>query len=171
MSLPGHLGVGTTYTNSRIRCNAEVGGYTGYAEVKAPSSYDMFIHLSTARTDGGWMYFKISNDDYMQLSGSDTKVNIYKGTMRNGTLNALRLNITSTISRPLEIKNKMHNGPYLVAISQKYSNNSLLFALRCRPLNQLWCFGVTTGNQYIISHEHSTRLGIQSNCSAVQSGN
>ena len=32
VTLPGHLDIGTTYTNSRIRCNAEVGGYTGYAE-------------------------------------------------------------------------------------------------------------------------------------------
>ena len=80
VSLPGHLGIGTTYTGSRIRCNAEVNGYTGYAELKAASSYDMFLNLSTTRTDGGWMYFKINNDDYIQLSGSDNKVNIYKDT-------------------------------------------------------------------------------------------
>ena len=30
VSLPGHLDIGTTYTSSRIRCNAEVNGYTGY---------------------------------------------------------------------------------------------------------------------------------------------
>ena len=39
ISLPGMLDIGTSaYTNSRIRCNAEVGGYTGYAELKAASS-------------------------------------------------------------------------------------------------------------------------------------
>ena len=32
VTLPGHLDIGATYTNSRIRCNAELGGYTGYAE-------------------------------------------------------------------------------------------------------------------------------------------
>ena len=32
VSLPGMLELGTTYTHSRIRCNAELGGYTGYAE-------------------------------------------------------------------------------------------------------------------------------------------
>ena len=78
VSLPGHLDIGTTYTSSRVRCNAEVIGYTGYAELKAASSYDMFLNLSTTRTDGGWMYFKINNDDYIQLLGSDSKVNIYK---------------------------------------------------------------------------------------------
>ena len=77
ISLPGMLDIGTSsYTNSRIRCNAEVGGYTGYAELKAASSYDMLLNLSTTRTDGGWMYSKNDNDDYIQLSSSDNKVNI-----------------------------------------------------------------------------------------------
>ena len=87
ISLPGMLGIGTSgYTNSRIRCNAELGGYTGYAELKAASSYDMFVNLSTTRTDGGWVYFKISNDSYIQLSSSDNTVNIYKDTARSGKL-------------------------------------------------------------------------------------
>ena len=77
VSLPGHLDIGTTYTSSRIRCNAELGGYTGYAELKAEGTYDMFLNLSTTRTDGGWMYFQINNDGYIQLSGSDSKVTIY----------------------------------------------------------------------------------------------
>ena len=59
ISLPGMLDIGTSgYTNSRIRCNATVGGYTGYAELKAANGYDMFLNLSTTRTDGGWVYFK-----------------------------------------------------------------------------------------------------------------
>ena len=81
IDLPGMLDIGTPgYTNSRIRCNAIVGGYSGYAELKAANSYDMFLNLPTTRIDGGWVYFKINNDDYMQLSGSDHKVNIYKDT-------------------------------------------------------------------------------------------
>ena len=144
-------------------------GYTGYAELRAASSYDMFLNLSTTRTDGGCMYFKINNEDYIQLSGSDNKVNIYKGTTINGTLGAQRLPITNTPARPLEINSTMHNGPYLVAISQNYNKNDLLFALRCRPLNQLRCFGVATSNQYIISHENSTKFSIQSNGSTTKS--
>ena len=260
IDLPGWLDIGTSgYTNSRIRYNAVVGGYTGHAELKAANSYDMFLNLSTTRTDGGWMYFKINNDGYMQLSRSDNKVNIYKDTsvssnltingnmdsskkfplnIKNstihtefwtlasfhqeiansgswlqfsrdgssntrqtgmssdnsyvirasdatnaltvnqngnatisGTLNAQRLSITNTTSRPIEINNAMHNGPYLVAISQNCSNNDLLFALRCLPLNQLWCFGVATSNQYIISHENSTKLSIQTNGNTTISGN
>ena len=78
IDLPGMLDIGASgYTNSRIRCNAIVGGYTGHAELKAANSYDMFLNLSTTRTDCGWMYFQINNDDYMQLSGSGNKVNIY----------------------------------------------------------------------------------------------
>ena len=58
ISLPGMLGIGTSwYTISRIRRNAGIGGYTGYAELRAASSYDVYMNLSTTRTDGGWMYF------------------------------------------------------------------------------------------------------------------
>ena len=86
ISLPGHLDKGTTYTNSRNRCNAEVGGYTGYAELKAASSYGMSLNTQTTSTDGGWMYSKINNDNYMQLSGSGNKVNMHKDTTINGHL-------------------------------------------------------------------------------------
>ena len=71
------LDIGTSgYANPRIRCNAELGGYTGYAELRAASSYDMFTNLPTTRTDGGWVYFKINHDDYMQPSSSYNKINI-----------------------------------------------------------------------------------------------
>ena len=57
VSLPGHLDIcNSGYTNSRIRCNATGNGYTGYAELRAYSSYDMFLNLNTTGTDGGWMY-------------------------------------------------------------------------------------------------------------------
>ena len=46
----------------------------------------MFLNLSTTRTDGGWRYFKINNDGYLQLSGSDNKANIYKDTTISGNL-------------------------------------------------------------------------------------
>ena len=42
VSLPGDLDIGTTYTSPRIRCNAELGGCTGFAGLKAASSYEMF---------------------------------------------------------------------------------------------------------------------------------
>ena len=87
IELPGMLDIGTSgYTNSRIRCNVELNGYTGYAELRAANSYDMFLSLSTTRTDGGWMYFKINNNSYIQLSGSDNKVTIYKDTTISGNL-------------------------------------------------------------------------------------
>ena len=87
IALQGMLDIGTSgYTNSRIRCNAELNGFTGYAELRAYSSYDMHLNLSTTRTDGGWMYFKINNDDYMRLSSSGNKVNIYKDTAISGNL-------------------------------------------------------------------------------------
>ena len=99
------LDIGTSgYTNSRIRCNATVGGCTGYAELKAANSYDMFLNLSTTRTDGGWMYFKINNDDCIQLSCSDNNANIYKYTPvpSNLTTNG---DLDSPMGFPLDIKN------------------------------------------------------------------
>ena len=87
MDLPGMLDIGTSgYTNSRITCNADLSGYAGYAEVRAATSYYMFLNLSTTITDGGWMYFKINYDDYIQLSGSGNKVNTYKDTSISGNL-------------------------------------------------------------------------------------
>ena len=111
------LGTGTSgYTNSRIRCNADIGGYTGYAELRAANYCDMFLNLSTTRTDGGWMYFKINNDDYMQLSSSDNKVNIYKDTSISGNLESQRLTINKPSNDddiPLQIIN--NNQSWFVA--------------------------------------------------------
>ena len=94
IELPGWLDIGTSgYTNSRIRCNAVVAGHIGYAELKANGSWDMLLNLQTTYPNGGWMYFKINNDDYIQLSGSGNKVNIYKDTSISGNLESQRLAI------------------------------------------------------------------------------
>ena len=61
-------------------------GYTGHAIYNAASSYDMYINLETTYLNGGWMYFKINGDSYMQLSGGDNKVTIYKDTTVSGHL-------------------------------------------------------------------------------------
>ena len=116
ISLPRMLDIGTSaYTNSRIRCNAEVGGYTGYAELKAANSYDMFLNLSTTRNDGGWMHLRINGDSYMRLSGGDNKVNIYKDTTISGNLDVSKvLNLqrrpTESDTIPLIITNTSSNG-------------------------------------------------------------
>ena len=47
----------------------------------------MFLNLQTTYPNGGWMCFKINNDDYMQLPGSDNKVNIYEDAPISGNLN------------------------------------------------------------------------------------
>ena len=109
ISLPGMLDIGTSaYTNSRTRCNAEVGGYTGYAELKAASSYDMFLNIQTTYPNGGWMHFKNNNDSYMQLSASDNKVNIYKDTSISENIKAQRLTLNKPSNdheTPLKIVN------------------------------------------------------------------
>ena len=43
------------------------------------------------------MYFKINNDEYIQLSGNDNKVHIYEGTTLNGNLDAGLTQATTSI--------------------------------------------------------------------------
>ena len=134
IDLPGMLDIGTSgYTNSRTRYNATVGGYTGYAELKAATSYDMFLNLSTTRTDGGWMYFKINNDDYIQLSGSDNKVNTYKYTSISANLD-VGVGAASSLVKA-HVNHEGSTGH--IQMEAKYRNQSFL------------SFGTTYVNGYI----------------------
>ena len=110
--------------------------------------------------------FKIEADSFLA-----NKVITTGDAPMSGNLEVQRLYITNSTAGPIEINNRMHNGPYLAAISQNHSNSDLLFALRCLPLNQSWCSGASTSNQYIISHGNSTKLSIQSNGSTPMGGN
>ena len=57
------LDIGSSgYRNSRIRRNADLSGYTGYAELKAATSYDMFLNLSTTKADGARYVLKSFNN-------------------------------------------------------------------------------------------------------------
>ena len=92
------LDIGTSgYTHSRIRCNADIGGYIGYAELRAAGSYGMYLNLNTTYPNGGWIYFKINNVAYIQLSGSGNKVIIYKDTSMSGNLEVGAGAVTSNI--------------------------------------------------------------------------
>ena len=96
-SITGHLDVGTSYKYSRIRSHADFNGYTGYAELNAASSCVMYLNLETTRVNGGWVYFKINGESYMQLSGSDNKVNIYTYTTISGNLDVGPSQATTSI--------------------------------------------------------------------------
>ena len=115
------------------------------------------------------MLLSYSTGSYVDYSLA-SKVSTTGDATISGNLEVQRLFITSTTAGPFEINNILHNGPYLLAISQNNSNNYFLFAWRCRPLNQLWCFGVAASNQYIISHGNSTKLSIQPNGNTSISG-
>ena len=146
MSLPSHLDIGTTYTGSRIRCNAEVNGYTGYAALKAASSYDVFINLSTTRTDGGWMSFKINNDDYIQLSGSGNKVHIYKDTS-SGNLDVgknlnLQRNPAVSDTPPLKITNSSSSGWFLGTFESTLNNIGCLIEYKTIASSTSWWTGL-----------------------------
>ena len=58
------------------------------------------------------MYFKSNNDDYIQLSGSDNKVNIYKDTPISIHLDAQRLTLnkpSNDSETPLKLTNNNPN--------------------------------------------------------------
>ena len=175
--LPGWLDIGTSgYTNSRIRCNADLNGYTGYAELKAAISYDMFLNLSTTRTDGGWMYFKINNDDYMQLSSSDNKVNMYKDTSISGDLKVdevLTLKRTPGISdtSPLVIINNSPGGGTGVVYQSTASGQGFSIVYITAQSSVAWVEGVNWGgaNEFIIQ-SWSNGLTLKPNCSAAIGG-
>ena len=158
IDLPGMLDIGTSgYTNSRIRCNAEVNGYTGYAELKAASSYDLFLNLSTTRTDGGWMYFKINNDDYIQLPGSDNNVNIYKDTAISGNLDVGKVLTLKRIpgvsdTQPLNIINESPGGATGISYQPTASGQCFLINYTTAQSAAGWAESVNWGssNEFII---------------------
>ena len=178
ISLPGWLGICTLgYTNSRIRCNAEVGGYTGYAELRAYSSYDMFLNLSTARIDGGWMYFRIGNDSCMQLSGSDSKVNVFKDMSISGNLDVdkvLTLKRIAGVSAtsPLVIINDRPGGGTGVVYQSTASGQGFSIAYITAQSSVAWVEGVNWGgsNEFIIK-SGSNGLTLKPTGDAVLSGN
>ena len=137
-------------------------------------------HQITSLISTDYLNFKYTNgvdlstDYYNKIETGNllaNKVSTTGDASVSGNLEVQRLYITNSTARPIEINNTMNNGPYLAAISQNHSNNDLSSALRCLPLHQLRCFGVSTSNRYIISHENSTKLSIQSNGNTTISGN
>ena len=156
ISLPGMLDIGTSgYINPRIRCNATVGGYTGHAELKAAKSYDMFLSLSTTRTDGGWMYFKINNDDYIQLPGSDNKVYIYIYIYKDTSISSnLTINgdLDSSMKCPLEIKNSTIHTEFwtLASFHQGNANSGSWLQFSRDGTSNTWQAGMSSDNTYVI---------------------
>ena len=160
---PGMLDIGTSgYTNSRIRCNAAVNGYTGYAELRAAPSYDMYLNLSTTRTDGGWMYFKINNDDYIQLPGSDNKVNVYKGAALSRNVDVGKVLTLKRIpgvsdTTPLVIINDSPGGATVATYTSTASNQGCVSFWTTAASTTPWMTGVIWGglNEFVIWNGYS----------------
>ena len=114
--------------------------------VKAASSYDVFVNLSTTRTDGGGMYFKMKNDDYMQSPGSD----IYKDTTVSGNLDVgkvLTLKRVPGISDTtlLTIISESHSGASLASYTSTASNQGCVFLHTTAASSTPWMTGVIRG--------------------------
>ena len=65
----GNLDVGSG-VSSKINAHTANNGYTGYAELHCIAVRHDCVNLQTTRVNGGWMYFKINNDNFLLLSGS-----------------------------------------------------------------------------------------------------
>ena len=162
IELPGMLDIGTSdYTNSRIRCNAVIGGHTGDAETRAANSYDMFLNLNTTRTDGGWIYFKINNDNYMQLSGSDNNVNIYKDTSISSNL-TVNGDLDSSMKFPLDIKNSTIHTEFwiLASFHQVIANSGSWLQFSRDGTSDTWQACMSSDNSYVIRASDATNVSI-----------
>ena len=158
----------SSYTNSRIRRNAELGGYTGYAEPKAANSYDM---LST-RTDGGWMHFKTNNDDYVQLSGSDNKVNIYKDTSISSNL-TINGDLGSSKKSPLDIQSSTSQTEFwtLAPFHQGIANSGSWLQFSRDGTSNTWQAGMSSDNSYVTrASDAPNRLIVNRNGDTLISG-
>ena len=156
--LPGMLDIGTSgYTNSRIRCNATGNGYTSYAELRAYSSYDMFLNLNAIRTDGGWMCFKINNGSYMQLSGSDNNVSIYKDTSISSNL-TINGNMDSSGKFTLNIKSSSVHTEFwaLASFHQEIANSGSWLQFSHDGTSNIWQPGMSNDNSYVIRASDAT---------------
>ena len=94
----------------------------------------MYLNPSTTYPNGGWMYFKINNDDYMEISCSGNKVNIYKDTAISCNLDVgkvLTLKRVPGVSdtSPLAIINESTGGSTCVVYRSTQSGQGLLTAL------------------------------------------
>ena len=173
------LDIGTSgYRNSRIRCNADPSGYAGYAELKAAASYDMFLNLQTTYPNGGWVYFKINNDNYIQLSGGDNKVNIYKDTPISGNLDVDRVLAKKRIpgvsdTTPLVIINDSPGGATVATYTSTASNQGCVAFWATAASTTPWMAGVMWGglNEFVIWNGYNNiGLTLKPNGSAVLSG-
>ena len=165
-------------SSSRIRSHASNNGYTGYSELNTASAWDMWINLETTYPNGGWVYFKINNDSYIQLSGSDNKVNIYKDAPISGNLdvggimNTTQINITNVDPNnyPLVITNNGGNwfqGEYMATANDV----GCLFRYKTGGSSSYWWTGVwgANTNEFNIWYNYQG-LSLKPNGSAVLSG-
>ena len=95
------------------------------------------------------MYFKINNDDYIQLPGSDDKVSIYKDTTVSGNLDAQRLTLnkpSNDSETPLKITNNNRNWEAM-ALEGTIAGDGCLQNSQTAQSPIVWNTGVWNQNQ------------------------
>ena len=117
----------------------------------------MFLNLSTTRTHGGWMYFKIINDDYIQSSGSDNKVRIFKDTAISSNLTT-NGDLDSFKKFPLDIKNSTIHIEFwtLASFHQGIENSGSWLQFSRDGTSNTWQTGMSSDNPYVIRASDAT---------------
>ena len=117
----------------------------------------MLLNLPTTRTDGGWMYFLINNDDYIQLSGSDNKVNICKDTTVSSTL-TINGDLGSSMKIPLAIENSTIHIEFwtLASFHQGIANSGSWPQFSRGGTSNTWQTGMPSDNSYVIKASDAT---------------
>ena len=121
------------------------------------------------------MYFKINNDDYIQLSGSGNKVNIHKDTAISGNvvvggiMNTTKINLTNDDPNnyPLVISNTGGNWFQGVSIATA-DEVGCLFRYKTSGSSTYWWSGVWGSNTNDFNRWFNYKgLSIKSNGSAA----
>ena len=97
------------------------------------------------------MYFKINNDDYIQLSSSGNKVNIYKDTSISSNL-TINGDLDSSKKLPLDIQNSTIHAEFwaLAPFHQGVTNSGSWLQFSRDGTSNTWQTDMSSDNAYVI---------------------
>ena len=109
--------------------------------------------------------FPINNDDYIQLSSSDNKVNIYKDTTISSNL-TINGNLDSSMKSPLDIKNSTNHTEFwtLASFHQGIANSGSWLQFSRDGTSNTWQAGMSSDSSSVIRASGATdRLIVNQN--------
>ena len=103
------------------------------------------------------MYLKINNDDCIQLSGSDNKVNIYKDTTISSNL-TVNGDLDSSKKLPFDFKNSTIHTEFwtLASFHQGTVNSGSWLQFSRDGTSNTWQTGMSSDNAYVVRASDAT---------------